>query len=101
MVMVRSCESLRRGAFVDAGAAAVTAGAAGFREPVAVCGAEVAAPELAGAVCAGRFVCGGCSGGFGPKYFAQARITTIESSDATRMRSSGVNLSFCPGTFKS
>lgn len=99
--MVRSCESLRRGTFAGGGAAAGTAGAAGFREPVVRCGVEVPAPEVAGAVSAGRFACGGRSGGFGPKYLAQARMTPMESSDATRMRNSGVNLSFCPGTFKS
>src|SRR5579859_587392 len=98
MVMVRSCESLRRGTFAAGGAAAaVAAGAAGFCELDVVCGVEVAAPEMAGAVWAGRFAWGDCIGGFGPKYFAHPRITTMESSDATRMRNSGVNLSFCPG----
>src|SRR5579862_5163485 len=53
---------------------------------------------MAGAVGAGRFVSSGLIGGFGPKYFAQTRMTPIDSNDATRIRNSGVNLSFCPGT---
>src|ERR1051325_3920085 len=98
MVIVRSCESLLRGTLGGA-AAAIAAGVAGAFEPGAAGGVEAAAPELAGAVCTGRFACG-WTDGFGPKYFAQTRITTMESSDATRIRSSGVNLSFCPGTLK-
>src|SRR6266446_356301 len=45
----------------------------------------------------GRLACGNWAGGFGPKNFAHSKITPTDSSDATSIRSSGVNLSFCPG----
>ncbi len=90
--MVRSCESLFA-ATLTAVAAAIVAGAA------LTC--EVAGPGVAGALCAGRLACGGRIGGFGPKNFAHRMITPKESSEATKIRSSGVNLSFCPGAFTS
>src|ERR1700704_1421359 len=43
----------------------------------------------------------GWRGGFGPKNFAQRMITANDNSEATRIRSSGVNLSFCPGALMS
>src|SRR5437879_3895264 len=62
---------------------------------------DVAGPGVAGAVCAGRLVCVGGICGFGPKNLAQRMITPKDNSEATRIRSSGVNLSFCPGAFMS
>src|SRR5437870_10889276 len=91
---VRSCESFFtakfagfRGAIVAGPAAAGGGFAAG----------AVAGPGVAGALCAGRFVSAGRTGGFGPKNFAQRMITPKDSTEATRIRSSGVNLSFSPG----
>src|SRR5712692_7770534 len=99
MVIVRSCESPLGVTLTGAAALiALGVGAVGAWEPVAPAGPE--GPGVAGAVCAGRLVCGDGTGGFGAKYFAQIRITSMESSDATRIRNSGVNLSFCPGRFK-
>src|SRR5438876_6775386 len=89
--MVRSCESLF--------AATLTAVAAIVAGVALAC--EVAGPGVAGALCAGRLACGGRIGGFGPKNFAHRMITPKESSEATRIRSSGVNLSFCPGALTS
>src|SRR5260370_13633687 len=60
-----------------------------------------AGPGVAGAATAGRLACGGGNCGFGPKNLAHRMITPKESSEATRIRSSGVNLSFCPGTLMS
>ncbi len=97
MVIVRSCES-PLGVTLTGGAALIALGAAGAWEPVAAAGPE--GPGVAGAVCAGLLVCGDGTGGFGPKYFAHSRITSMESSEATRIRNSGVNLSFCPGRLK-
>src|SRR5436309_15003565 len=95
--MVRSCESLFTamlaafvGAIVDGGAVACDGAAGG-----------VAGPGAAGALCAGRLACVGWTGGFGPKNLAHRMITPKESSEATRIRSSGVNLSFCPGAVMS
>src|SRR5260370_8340623 len=62
---------------------------------------EVAGLGEAGAVCAGRLACVGWTGGFGPKNLAQRMITPNDNREATRIRSSGVNLSFCPGAFMS
>src|SRR5206468_9814730 len=78
------------GAIVD-GAAVAWDGAAG----------DVAGPGVAGALCAGRLACVGWTGGLGPKNLAHRMITPKESSEATRIRSSGVNLSFCPGALMS
>src|SRR5215472_7136577 len=97
MVMVRSWESLLRGTVIGV-AGATVAGTADACDDVVDGG--VAWPGVAGAVCAGRLVCGGWTVGLGPKYFAHTRITTMESSDAAMMRSSGVNLSFCGGKLK-
>src|SRR5712664_3033984 len=94
MTTVRSCESLL-GTTVDGAAAAIVVAAAGACDVFAV--GDATGPGVAGAVCAGRFVCGEGAGGFGPKNFAHSRITPTDSSDATSIRSSGVNLSFCPG----
>src|SRR5437879_5088444 len=96
MVIVRSSESLIRGTFTGVAATAARAGA--LSEPFPSEGAAVEGPEVAGPVEIGRFGRGGCTCGFGPLYFSQTRITKIDSSDATRIRNSGVNLSFCPGT---
>src|SRR5438552_19033874 len=60
---------------------------------------DVAGPGVAGAVCAGRLVCVGGICGFGPKNLAQRMITLKDNSEATRIRSSGVNLSLGPGAF--
>src|SRR5712692_8107746 len=97
MVIVRSSES-PLGVTLTGAAALIALAAAGAWEPVAAAGPE--GPGVAGAVCAGRLICGDGTGGFGPKYFAHSRITSMESRDATRIRNSGVNLSFCPGWFK-
>src|SRR5437870_3987799 len=67
----------------------------------AACDVFAAGPGVAGAVTAGRLPCPGGTVGFGPKNLAQRMITPKESSEATRIRSSGVNLSFCPGPFMS
>src|SRR5207245_10679528 len=97
MVIVRSSES-PLGVTLAGVAALIALGAAGAWGAVAAGGPE--GPGVAGAVCTGRLICGDGTGGFGPKYFAQIRITSMESRDATRIRNSGVNLSFCPGRFK-
>src|SRR4051794_14865022 len=55
-------------------------------------------PCVAGAVCAGRLVCGGFVGSLGPKNLAQTKITTSDSSEATTMRSSCVSLNFFCGS---
>src|SRR6266566_3410614 len=94
--MVRSSESFFT-ATPAAGAGAT--GAAGTGSGFAV--AEVAGPGTAGAVTAGRFVGIGWTDGLGPKNFAHRMITPKDSSEATRIRSSGVNLSFCPGAVMS
>src|SRR6266403_1397480 len=96
--MVRSCESLFT-AMLTAVAGAIVAGAAFAREAFAA--GEVAGPGVAGALCAGRLACVGRTGGLGPKNLAHRMITPKESSEATRIRSSGVNLSFCPGALMS
>src|SRR5229473_3698198 len=96
--MVRSCE-LFFTATLTAVAGAIVAGAALACEAFAA--GEVAGPGVAGALCAGRLACGGRTGGLGPKNFAHRMITPKESSEATRIRSSGVNLSFCPGALTS
>src|SRR5712692_3343112 len=96
--MVRSCESFFT-ATLTAVAGAIVAGAALACEAFAA--GEVAGPGVAGALCAGRLACGGRIGAFGPKNLAHRMITPKESSDATRIRSSGVNLSFCPGALTS
>src|SRR5258706_6566426 len=62
---------------------------------------DVAGPGVAGADCAGRLAGVGWTDGFGAKNFAQRMITPKDSSEATRIRSSGVNLSFCPGALTS
>src|SRR5260370_10421024 len=62
---------------------------------------EVAGLGEAGAVCAGRLACVGRTCGFGPKNLAQRMITPNDNREATRIRSSGVNLSFCPGALMS
>ena len=80
-------------------AAGETAGVVGaeiFAGAAAGVGVVVGAgfPGVAVETCAGLFSCGGFTGGFGPKYFAQSKITAMDKSEATRMRNSGVNLSF-------
>src|SRR5208283_1437707 len=76
--------------------AAVTEAVGGVTGEVVPAGAGVSAevPLVAGAETPGWFGCGACSGGFGPKYFVHKMMTARESSEAARMRSSGVNLSF-------
>jgi hypothetical protein len=78
-----------------AGAAETAEGALPGTVGVAVAGVfeEDVFPGVAGAVRAGLFGCGTFVGGLGAKYFVQARNTTIDSNEATRIRSSGVNLS--------
>src|SRR5882724_11887928 len=80
----------------DGAAAAIFATAADGCA-VAAAGVELTGPGVAGAVWTGRLACGNWAGGFGPKNFAHSKITPTDSSDATSIRSSGVNLSFCPG----
>src|SRR6266481_9860006 len=96
--MARSCESPFT-AMLTAVAGAIVAGAALACEAFAA--GDVTGPGVAGALCAGRLACGGRTGGLGPKNFAHRMITPKESSEATRIRSSGVNLSFCPGALTS
>src|SRR6267154_2773229 len=93
-MMVRSRESFLTVIFA-AGTGAIFDGAAVVGAGVVA--GEVAGPAVAGAVCAGRLVCAGRTAGFGPKNLAQRMITPKDNSEATRIRSSGVNLSFCPG----
>src|SRR5712692_7079136 len=95
--MVRSCESFFTATLTAAGTIVAGSGVAcgGFAA------GDVAGPGVTGAVCAGRLACVGWTGGFGPKNFAQRMITPKESSEATRIRSSGVNLSFCRGALTS
>src|SRR4029077_10001244 len=93
--MLRSCESLLTATLAAAGAGAMVAGAAAACDGFAA--GDAAGPGAAGAVTAGRLGCAGCRGGLGPKYLAQRMITAKERSEATRIRSSGVNLSFCRG----
>src|SRR5438034_758139 len=95
--MLRSCESLLTAIFAVGGGAIFGATAIGD----GVAAGDVTIPGVAGAVCAGRLGCPGGTVGFGPKNLAQRMITPKESSEATRIRSSGVNLSFCPGPFMS
>src|SRR5712692_3366217 len=95
--IARSCESFFTATLAAAGA--IVAGEAVACGGIAA--GVVAAPGVAGAVCAGRLACVGWTGGFGPKNFAQRMITPNESSEATRIRSSGVNLSFCRGALTS
>src|SRR5580692_417880 len=94
MTIVRSWVSLFGGTLV-AGAGEIAV--AGFGACEVFAAGDVAVPGIAGALCAGRFICCGGACGFGPKYFAHRRITPIDNSDAARIRSSGLNLSFCPG----
>src|ERR1700674_1742618 len=96
--MERSCESFLT-ATLAAVAGANVAGAAVACDGFAA--GDVAGPGVAGADCAGRLACVGWTDGFGPKNFAQRMITPKDSSEATRIRSSGVNLSFCPGALTS
>src|SRR5438552_8549314 len=97
-MMVRSCESFFAATFTCFAEAMVADAAAGCDGFAA---GDVAGPGVAGAVCAGRLVCVGGICGFGPKNLAQRMITPKDNSEATRIRSSGVNLSFCPGAFMS
>src|SRR5258708_28111290 len=89
--MLRSCVSL----FAAAGGAAAAAVlvALGARFPVVGC---AVCPAGRGELAAGLFVCGEGGGAFGAKNFAQAIITNMDSSEATKMRSSGLRpFSFC------
>src|SRR5208282_1703453 len=97
--MLRSCVSL----FKLAGAAAAT-DVAPFTAPgpalpavapvIFESGFPPSAAVGAGTEIPGLFACGCATGGLGLKYFAHTRITAMDSSDAARMRNSGVNLSF-------
>src|SRR5260370_35758028 len=89
--MLRSCVSL----FAAAGgvAAAAMLGAPGALAPVV---GAAACPGFAGELTAGLLVCGEGGGAFGAKNFAQAIITNIDNSEATKMRNSGRRpFSFC------
>src|SRR6266852_8161105 len=92
--MVRSCESLFSAALAVL-AGAIVAGAGMACDGVTA--DDAAGAVVAGAVTAGRLDCDGCTGGLGPKYLAHRMITPNERSEATRIRNSGVNLSFCRG----
>src|SRR5260370_22952917 len=96
--MARSCQSLCA-AMLTTVVGAIVAGAAGACDGFG--GGEVAGPGVGGAFCAGRLACVGRTGGLGTKNFAHRMITPKERSEATRIRSSGVNLSFCPGALTS
>src|SRR5882762_9375076 len=96
--MLRSCESLLT-ATLAPGAGAIVAGVAAACDGFAA--GDAAGPGAAGAVTAGRLGCVGCTGGLGPKNLAQRMITAKERSEATRIRNSGVNLSFCRGALTS
>ena len=99
--IVRSCASDTAGVFAAAADAVVVVGSAALAGPplpgVVVLGVVVlpGVPAVAGPLTAGVFGCGR-TGAFGAKNFAHSRITPMESNEATRMRSSGVNLSFGP-----
>src|SRR6266513_1033967 len=97
--MVCSCESFFT-ATLAAGAGANVA-VPGLPSTAGGGAPGVAGPGVAGAVCPGRLAGVGWTGGFGPKNFAQRMITANDNSEATRIRSSGVNLSFCPGALMS
>src|SRR5260370_15475556 len=84
---------------VAGGGGAIFGGGAGAGDRVGA--EEVCGPGEAGAVCAGRLARVGWTGGFGPKNLAQRMITPNDNREATRLLSSGVNLSFCPGALMS
>src|SRR5260370_19939615 len=92
--MVRSCVSPLGGMFA-AGTAEIPV--AGLRGAVALCGAEgleVPGLGVAGAVSARLFACGRMESGFGAKYLAQSKNTTIGSSQASTIRTSWLSLLF-------
>jgi hypothetical protein len=95
---VRSCESAMTG-IDEAGAAelsvAATVEGVFARLAGGVLAVLLGVSGVVVEVAAGLF-CGIFTGGFGAKYFVQPRNTIIDSSDATRIRISGVNLSFFP-----
>src|SRR5438876_9925862 len=95
-MMVRSCESFFAATFTCFAGAMVAGAAAGCDGLDA---GDVAGPGVAGAVFAGGLVCVGGIFGFGPKNLGQRMITPKDNNEATRIRSSGVKLSFCPGEF--
>src|SRR5882757_8791363 len=89
--MLRSCVAL----FAATGGvpAAAMLGGLGARFPVVAC---AVCPAVAAELAAGLLVCGDGGSAFGAKNFAQAIITNIDSSEATKMRSSGLRpFSFC------
>src|SRR5256885_2046317 len=88
--IVRSCDSLFAGILTAGGPNTAVA----FHCGSAASGDLVPGPEGAGAVCTGLFAWGGMIGGLGAKYFTHRRITTMESSEAIRMRNSCDSLSF-------
>src|SRR3981189_1119658 len=98
---MRSCESLFAGTVTgcDGLLADDATDVVGVCEGIAT--GEAVVPAVAGPVTAGRLECAGWTGGLGPKYLAHRIITPKERSEATRIRSSGVNLSFCPGALMS
>ena len=94
--MVRSSESLVTGTD-EAGAEELGAAPRvdGEFVPPGVVAAVLGFSGVAVEVAAGLLGCK-FAGGFGAKYFVQPKNTIIDSSEATRMRISGVNLSFFP-----
>ncbi len=94
--MVRSSESLVTGTD-EAGAEEVGTAARvdGKFVPPGVVARVLGFSGVAVEVAAGLLGCK-FAGGFGAKYFVQPKNTIIDSSEATRMRISGVNLSFFP-----
>src|ERR1700687_1833346 len=98
--MVRSCVSPFGGMAASATPDALAVVALEAAVPVVAEPAElgVLLPGIEGGVCAGRLACGRVGGGLGPKNVAQAKITTRDSSEATTIRSSCVNLNFFSGS---
>src|SRR6266436_1605054 len=98
--MVRSCVSPFGGIAASATPEALAIAPLEVDAPVVAEPAELAGlvPGTAGAACPGRLACGSFVGGFGPKNFAHAKITTRERSEATTMRNSCVNLNFFSGS---
>src|SRR5258708_37935626 len=89
--MLRSCLSLFVATGGVAAAAMLVAPGAGF--PVVGC---AVCPAVLGELAAGLLVCGEGGGAFGANNFAQAIITNIDSSEATKIRNSGRRpFSFC------
>src|ERR1700682_1274258 len=93
--VVLSCESEMTFRFAGVTAVIVAADRTAEFCLAACCEDPLPLPATAGPLCTVLVSCGTFAGGFGPKYLAHKMMTTIESSDAANILSSGVNLSFC------